>query len=109
MGKPRMQTVFIRQTEQRFTEARVAAQPRQTRLLEADIIVIIEVVDTGPGLPPKAQEHLFSPFSGSARKGGTGLGLAIAKHILNRHRGRFRIESAEGEGARFSVLLPIAP
>jgi two-component system phosphate regulon sensor histidine kinase PhoR len=38
--------------------------------------------------------------------GGTGLGLAIVKHILNRHRGRLRIESTPGQGSRFSVALP---
>jgi len=38
--------------------------------------------------------------------GGTGLGLAIVKHILNRHRGRLRIESHTGRGSCFSVILP---
>jgi len=38
--------------------------------------------------------------------GGTGLGLAIVKHIVNRHRGRLRIESQPGEGAQFQVILP---
>jgi two-component system phosphate regulon sensor histidine kinase PhoR len=39
--------------------------------------------------------------------GGTGLGLAIVKHIVNRHRGRFKIQSTPGEGSTFSVLLPM--
>jgi two-component system phosphate regulon sensor histidine kinase PhoR len=38
--------------------------------------------------------------------GGTGLGLAIVKHIVNRHRGRLRIDSALGQGSRFTVILP---
>ncbi|MEM7687330.1 MAG: ATP-binding protein, partial [Pseudomonadota bacterium] len=42
----------------------------------------------------------------SREKGGTGLGLAICKHIVNRHRGRLEIESAIGEGSRFTVWLP---
>jgi len=37
--------------------------------------------------------------------GGTGLGLAIVKHIVNRHRGRLRIDSQPGKGSRFSVIL----
>ncbi|HAV08968.1 MAG TPA: two-component sensor histidine kinase, partial [Rhodobacteraceae bacterium] len=37
---------------------------------------------------------------------GTGLGLAIVKHIVNRHRGRLKIESVLGEGSTFSVILP---
>ncbi|MEM6578581.1 MAG: ATP-binding protein, partial [Pseudomonadota bacterium] len=43
----------------------------------------------------------------SREKGGTGLGLAIVKHIVNRHRGRLRIDSEIGKGSRFSVLLPL--
>jgi two-component system phosphate regulon sensor histidine kinase PhoR len=42
----------------------------------------------------------------SREQGGTGLGLAIVKHIVNRHRGRFRVESTQGEGSTFSVILP---
>ncbi|WP_234991965.1 sensor histidine kinase [Roseisalinus antarcticus] len=42
----------------------------------------------------------------SREVGGTGLGLAIVKHIVNRHRGRLRIESAPGQGSRFTVILP---
>jgi len=38
--------------------------------------------------------------------GGTGLGLAIVKHIVNRHRGRLRIQSQPGQGSVFSVILP---
>ena len=40
------------------------------------------------------------------RTTGTGLGLAIVKHIVNRHRGQFRIESEIGKGSTFTVLLP---
>jgi two-component system phosphate regulon sensor histidine kinase PhoR len=40
--------------------------------------------------------------------GGTGLGLAIVKHIVNRHRGRLRIESVPGQGSTFSMILPSA-
>jgi two-component system phosphate regulon sensor histidine kinase PhoR len=39
--------------------------------------------------------------------GGTGLGLAIVKHIVNRHRGRMRVESEPGQGAEFIVELPL--
>jgi two-component system phosphate regulon sensor histidine kinase PhoR len=45
----------------------------------------------------------------SRAEGGTGLGLALVKHILNRHLGRLQIESAAGEGACFTVRIPLAP
>jgi two-component system phosphate regulon sensor histidine kinase PhoR len=42
----------------------------------------------------------------SREQGGTGLGLAIVKHIVNRHRGRMRVESSAGKGTTFTVILP---
>ena len=71
----------------------------------------LRVSDRGPGL---AREHLprlterFYRVDGhrSREKGGTGLGLAIVKHIVNRHRGRMRIESEKGQGSVFTVVLP---
>jgi signal transduction histidine kinase len=76
------------------------------RGLESDEGWCIEVVDTGPGLPPKAQEHLFSPFSGSARKGGTGLGLAIASDLIKGHGGRIELASTGEIGTTFHIVLP---
>ena len=70
--------------------------------------VVLRVNDQGMGL---ARQHLprlserFYRVAGQ-KSGGTGLGLAIVKHIVNRHRGGMLVESAEGEGARFSVYLP---
>jgi two-component system, OmpR family, phosphate regulon sensor histidine kinase PhoR len=56
---------------------------------------------------PRLTERFYRVDSHRSReKGGTGLGLAIVKHIVNRHRGRLRIESAVGEGSRFKVILP---
>ncbi|GFE48659.1 ATPase [Roseobacter cerasinus] len=66
----------------------------------------IEVTDTGPGLPPKAQEHLFTPFQGGARKGGTGLGLAISAELIRGHGGTLQLASTGPEGTRFLICLP---
>jgi signal transduction histidine kinase len=68
-------------------------------------VVVIEVSDTGPGFPPKAREHLFQAFSGSARPGGTGLGLAIAAELVRAHGGDIRL--VEGTiGATFHLTIP---
>ena len=48
---------------------------------------ILEISDTGPGIPTKAREHLFEAFQGSSRDGGTGLGLAIAAELIRAHGG----------------------
>ncbi|MGB8811945.1 MAG: ATP-binding protein [Paracoccaceae bacterium] len=75
--------------------------------------VMIEVIDRGEGIDPVHLPRLTERFyrvdnHRSREKGGTGLGLAIVKHIVNRHRGRFRIDSTLGQGSVFSVVLPIA-
>ncbi|MDV7141709.1 ATP-binding protein [Tropicimonas sp. TH_r6] len=74
--------------------------------------VRIEVIDDGEGFDPIHIPRLTERFyrvdnHRSRAMGGTGLGLAIAKHIINRHRGRFRIETEAGQGARFTILLPV--
>ncbi len=66
----------------------------------------IRVGDTGPGLPPKAREHLFAAFQGGARKGGTGLGLAIAAELVRGHGGRLDLVRSDAEGTEFAIHLP---
>jgi two-component system phosphate regulon sensor histidine kinase PhoR len=57
---------------------------------------------------PRLTERFYRVDSGRSRAvGGTGLGLAIVKHVVNRHRGQIVIESDEGQGATFSVWLPL--
>lgn len=73
--------------------------------------VRIDVIDHGEGFDPLHIPRLTERFyriddHRSREMGGTGLGLAIVKHIVNRHRGRLKIESQPGQGSRFSVLLP---
>ncbi|MFT6454287.1 MAG: signal transduction histidine kinase [Yoonia sp.] len=68
----------------------------------------IRVTDTGPGLPPKAQEHLFQPFQGGVRKGGSGLGLVIAADLVRGHGGRLELLNTGTEGTSFVIQLPKA-
>ncbi|HEX2446563.1 MAG TPA: HAMP domain-containing sensor histidine kinase [Methyloceanibacter sp.] len=68
-------------------------------------VTVIEVADTGPGLPEKAREHLFEAFQSVARKGGTGLGLAIAAELVKAHGGQIALVKNEG-GAAFRVTIP---
>ncbi len=66
----------------------------------------ITVTDTGPGLPPKAMEHLFKPFQGGVRRGGTGLGLAIAGELVRGHGGKLELVKTSDEGTVFRIFLP---
>lgn len=68
-------------------------------------VTMIEIADTGPGVPDKAREHLFEAFQGSARAGGTGLGLAIAAELVRAHGGDIRL--VDGTiGAAFRIAIP---
>jgi len=69
-------------------------------------LLLIEVADDGPGLPPKARENLFRPFAGSARPGGTGLGLAIAREVMRAHGGDIALDESTGAGTIFRLSLP---
>jgi len=79
---------------------------------EAQEQVCIRVSDTGIGIPQKDLSGLFSYFfraenARAIEAIGNGLGLAIVKEIVNKHGGTIRVESAEGEGTSFIVILPI--
>lgn len=74
-------------------------------------MAVIEVRDTGIGIPGSALPRIFERFyrvdKGRAREeGGTGLGLAIVKHVAQAHQGRVEVESELGRGSKFRVLLP---
>ncbi len=66
----------------------------------------IIVEDTGPGLPARAREHLFTPFQGGTRKGGSGLGLAISAELVRGHGGTLNLEHSNEDGTRFEICLP---
>ncbi len=69
-------------------------------------IVLIEVTDTGGGIPKDIMERAFEPFFTTKRsRGGTGLGLAIVKNIIDTHRGMVYIDNVDGRGARVRIYL----
>jgi len=83
----------------------------EVRLSAARDEVVLEVADTGIGIPASAQRELFTRFfrtdaAIAAAIQGTGLGLSIVKAIVDGHGGRVGVESAEGKGATFRVTLP---
>ena len=83
-------------------------------LVTEGTIARLSVLDHGIGIPPDAQARIFDRFyrTDAARahaKKGTGLGLSICKWIAEAHHGRIEVQSTEGEGSRFTVVLPIEP
>jgi len=88
----------------RFTQpgGRVVA-----RVIDAGPEFELQVEDTGVGIPADALPHIFDAYRQAHReRGGTGLGLAIVRGIAEAHGGRVTVESREGKGSRFTVLLP---
>ena len=73
-------------------------------------VVVLEVSDTGPGVPERARAHLFQAFQGSTRAGGAGLGLAIAAELVRAHGGEiswFRAPSAPPSASPFPTARSI--
>lgn len=69
--------------------------------------VVVEISDTGEGIPDEIKDRLFDPFYTTKEEGkGTGLGLSIAYGIVEKHRGRITVSSTVGEGATFRIHLP---
>jgi two-component system NtrC family sensor kinase len=73
--------------------------------------VIMELTDTGPGIPQTDLPYLYDRFFRGSNipddVPGTGLGLAIVKSILDNHNGRIWVETNKGDGSSFSVVLPL--
>jgi signal transduction histidine kinase len=74
--------------------------------------VKIAVLDNGIGIPAEEQQKIFQRFYQvekhlTRKHGGIGLGLAIAKEMVEMHSGKIIVESVEGKGSRFSMLLPL--
>ncbi|OGC19969.1 hypothetical protein A3J90_02675 [candidate division WOR-1 bacterium RIFOXYC2_FULL_37_10] len=69
--------------------------------------VVVEISDTGMGIPKAIQEKIFDPFF-STRHEGTGLGLSISHKIIEAHRGKIELNSEEGKGTTFKIIFPSA-
>jgi two-component system NtrC family sensor kinase len=90
----------------------IQAMPQGGRLILRSSVdnnrVKIEVKDTGRGISPENMNKLFTPFfTTKPEVKGVGLGLAIAYGIIQRHKGKIEVQSKVGEGATFTVYLPL--
>ena len=71
-------------------------------------VALIEISDTGIGIPDEVREHLFEPFF-TTKSTGTGLGLSISAHIVTQHGGQITVDSTPGHGTTFRITLPYHP
>ena len=72
---------------------------------ESGVLQMVEIQDTGCGIPPSRLFEIFEPFF-TTRSDGTGLGLTITKRIVEAHGGTIQVDSMEGTGTTFRVFLP---
>ncbi len=97
----RMREVLVNIVE----NASAAGPPVRVRVAGQGRTLVIEVSDSGPGVPPEDRERIFEPFfTGKTR--GTGLGLAITKRVVELHGGTIRVDDAPGGGALFRIEIP---
>lgn len=75
----------------------------------ADGALKLVVEDTGRGIPEDVRPRIFDPYFSTRADAGSGVGLTVAHGIVEAHHGRISVESEEGEGSRFTVVLPTAP
>ena len=83
---------------------------RSSRVADAEgrACLQIDVIDSGPGIAPEVKERIFEPFvTTKADTGGSGLGLAMVMRVATEAGGRVHVESAPGQGACFSLVLPV--
>ncbi|MGJ4945999.1 sensor histidine kinase [Bradyrhizobium sp. HKCCYLS1011] len=101
---------LVRNAAQALESQAADAGVRQIRVSgrREGAVAILEVSDTGPGVPAKVREHLFEAFRSAGRPGGSGLGLAIAAELVRAHDGE--IQLVEGTlGATFRIAIPDRP
>lgn len=95
---------LVRNAAQAMTEGgEISVEAR-----EENAATVIEVADTGPGLPDHVRDRLFQPFARGDARGGTGLGLTIARELAQAHGGAVRLASSGAEGTVFRIELPQA-
>jgi PAS domain S-box-containing protein len=96
----------------KFTPSgRVTLRARLQAQIEQQVLLLVEIQDTGIGIAPEQQGHIFEPFvqadsSTTRRFGGTGLGLSIVRRLVDMMQGTLALQSTPGEGSTFTVILP---
>lgn len=89
--------LYLGESTERIVRLRARAEGR---------VVLLEVADTGPGMPADVQARIFKPFERASTRPGTGLGLATVKRLAEAHGGSVSVRSVVGAGSTFIVTLP---
>ncbi len=111
-NKARLGQVFLNlllNAAHAIEEGRAERNSIRVRSFPRDEHVLVEVEDTGMGIPPLVRERIFEPFYTTKPIGqGTGLGLSICREIVDAHGGELLLQSEVGRGSTFTIVLPLA-
>ncbi len=111
-SKARLGQVFLNlllNAAHAIEEGRAERNSIRVRSFRRDDSVLVEVEDTGMGIPPLVRERIFEPFYTTKPIGqGTGLGLSICREIVHAHGGELLLQSEVGRGSTFTIVLPLA-
>ncbi len=100
--------ITIKTSAEKIREYGIKNGRRKTDIFKiGDEVVIIEFIDTGPGIPKEYMDRIFDPFF-TTKSQGTGLGLSVSYGIIEAHKGGLYVKSSIGEGSTFVVRLPKA-
>ena len=113
VDRTRLKTVFKNVVDNALKYSDPAGRPVRIAILKRIGHIVVQVRDTGCGIPAEDIPHVFEPFyrvdkSRSRHTGGYGLGLSICKIIMEAHKGGITVESEPGRGTTVSLLLPEA-
>lgn len=89
------------------TQKKVSEQRKEIVLRRGMKCVMIEIRDTGPGIPRNVLRRIFDPFF-TTKTNGTGLGLPMVKQVIHAHGGIIEVKTSKGRGASFRIYLPYA-
>ena len=104
-------TIIVRARAGRDGEVPASARKTTPLVSGGWQVIIVQVMDSGVGIPARDLPRVFERFYKADRargSGGTGLGLSIARHLVESHGGSIWVESEEGAGSTFSFTLPVA-
>ncbi len=96
--------------EEKLVSSEGAKVVNEKRFVNAPPFVVIEVRDDGVGIPEAVLGRIFQPYFSVREAGqGTGLGLSVVRHLISETHGLLRVESQHGQGATFTLTLPVVP
>lgn len=109
VDRAEIKQVFLNLVHNALNFMETGGQLRITTRLDEDELgqwVVTDISDTGIGMTPEQQMHIFEPFY-TTRRDGTGMGLSVSYSIIRNHNGDIRVHSEVGKGSTFSVYLPV--